>query len=329
MSHPFDPVTLRLFVAVCDERTIARAAAREALVASAVSKRIAAIEARLGTAVLVRGRRGVEPTPAGQALLRQAREVLGALDRLEAELDGFAAGVRGSVRVAASVSAIAEDLPDDVAAFLAAHPGVHVSIDERDSAAAVRDVRGGAADVGVAWDAVDASGLRALPYRTDRLHVILPPDHPLARRRRLRFADTLDFPSVGVATTGLVGERMRREAARLGRTLAHRMQVSSLDACLRIVAAGLGLAILPRETTAAHAGASRLAMRPLDEPWAERRFVLLTREVSTLPAAARQLVAHLAERAAAAAPSRPPAVSAPGSSRSRRAAPRPSPRPPR
>ncbi|MFM1988916.1 MAG: hypothetical protein RJA99_1873 [Pseudomonadota bacterium] len=310
MGPLFDPVTLRLFVAVCEERSIARAASREALVASAVSKRVAAVEARLGTPVLVRGRRGVEPTAAGEALLRQAREVLGALDRLEAELDGFAAGVRGSVRVAASVSAIAEDLPDDVAAFLAAHPGVTVSIDERDSSAAVRDVRGGAADVGVAWDAVDASGLRALPYHADHLHVIVQPGHPLARRRRLRFADTLDFPSVGAATTGLVGERMRREAALLGRRLVHRMQVSSLDACLRIVAAGLGLAILPRETAVAHAGAARLVMRPLDEPWAERRFVVITRDESALPAAARLLARHLADRARSAAP---PQLDGPGS----------------
>lgn len=134
-----------LFVAVCEERSLARAAVRESIVASALSKRMAAIEARLGTAVLVRSRRGLEPTPAGHALLRQAREVLGALDRLEAELDGFAAGVLGSVRIAASVSALAEDLPDDVAAFIDAHPALGVSIDERDSLAVVLDVRTGAA----------------------------------------------------------------------------------------------------------------------------------------------------------------------------------------
>ncbi len=75
MAHTFDPVTLRLFVAVCEERNIARATGREALVASAVSKRIAAVEASVGTALLLRGRRGIDPTAAGQALLRQAREV--------------------------------------------------------------------------------------------------------------------------------------------------------------------------------------------------------------------------------------------------------------
>lgn len=76
MSQPrvtdFDPVTLRLFVAVCEEGIIARAADRESVVASAVSKRIAAVEAQIGAPLLVRGRRGIEPAAAGQALLRQA-----------------------------------------------------------------------------------------------------------------------------------------------------------------------------------------------------------------------------------------------------------------
>jgi DNA-binding transcriptional LysR family regulator len=301
MSRLVDPVTLRLFVAVCEEGSIARAAAREALVASAVSKRIGAIEGRLGTPLLVRGRRGIEPTPAGHALLRQAREVLGAIGRLEAELEGFAGGVQGSVRVAASVSALAEDLPDDVAAFLAAHPALRVSLDERPSEEVVRDVRTGSAELGVAWDAVNARGLQATPYRRDHLQVIVPPSHPLAGRERVPFADTLDHPSVALAGAGLVGRIMQREAALLGHSLVHRMQVSSLDACLRIVAAGMGLAILPAESAAVQVAAQRLVMRPLDAHWAERRFVVLSREPTALPAAARRLLEHLGDRAQEAA----------------------------
>lgn len=298
MIRSFDPVTLKLFVAVCEEGNIARAAAREALVPSAVSKRIGAIEQDLGTPLLVRGRRGIEPTAAGQALLRRAREVLGAMQRMHAELSEFASGVQGSVRVVASVSALAEWLPEDVASFLERHESVRVGLDERASDEVVREVREGAADLGVVWDAVDSSGLRALPYRADHLGVVLQPAHPLARRRRVRFADTLDHPSVGVSPGGLVDRVMRRQAALLGRDLAQRMQVSSLDAGVRIVAAGLGLAILPFEAASAHVSASRLVMLPLAEPWSERRFVIVMREEQWLSAAARLLVGHLREQAA-------------------------------
>lgn len=292
-----DPVTLRLFVAACEERNIARAAAREALVPSAVSKRIAAVEAAIGSPLLVRGRRGIEPTPAGDVLLRQAREVLSALARTEAELTEFASGLQGSVRVLASVSALAEQLPDDIAAFLAQHEKVRVTLDERVSSEIVRSVREGAADLGVLWDASETEGLLAVPYRRDRLCVALHPAHPLARRRRLHFAQTLAHPAIGVAPGGMMDLLLRREAARLGTTLSYRIQIASFDSACRIVAAGLGLAILPREATAPFALSAGLAMVPLADAWAERRFVVVARGEGTLGASGRQLMEHLRRQA--------------------------------
>src|SRR5690242_20107941 len=99
MQRPLDPVSLQHFVAVCEEGSIARAAARESLVASALSKRIAALEEDVGVPLLVRRRRGIEATAAGQALLARAREVLAGLEQLRAEMGAFGQGVQGSVRV--------------------------------------------------------------------------------------------------------------------------------------------------------------------------------------------------------------------------------------
>jgi DNA-binding transcriptional LysR family regulator len=293
MSRPLDPVSLQLFVAVCEEGSVARAAARESLVASALSKRIGALEAELGTQLLVRRARGIEPTPAGEALLSRAREILGDLDRLRGELGGFGQGIQGSVRVLASPSVLAEQLPEDVAAFLARHPSVRVSLDERTSPDIVRSLGEGAADLGVMWDLADLSGLQALPYRADRLCVAMAPSHALARRASLRYADTLDQPSVCVAPGGLMDQLLRRQAALLGRLPSHRIQVSSMDAACRIIAAGLGLAILPREVAVPHAGAGRLALVPLREDWAVRRFVVVTRPPPLRSATARLLAEFL------------------------------------
>jgi DNA-binding transcriptional LysR family regulator len=297
MRRTLDPVTLRLFVAVCEERNIARAAAREAIVASAVSKRIAALEQSVGAALLVRGRRGIVPTAAGDALLRRSHELLGSMERLHAELSEFASGAHGSVRVVASLSVLAEQLPDDIAAFLARHQAVRVSLDERVSPEVVRSVREGAADVGVLWDASDLSGLRTLPYRFDHLCVVVHPSHRFARRKRLRFADTFDEVSVGLAPSGTMHAMLRRQAALLGRTLTHRIQVSGLDAACRIVGAGLGIAVLPREAALPHASASGVVMVPLAEPWGVRRFVICWRGDDTLSAAARLLLEHLRAQA--------------------------------
>jgi DNA-binding transcriptional LysR family regulator len=293
----FDPVTLRLFVAVCEEGSIAGAAAREAIVASAVSKRIAAIEAAVGAPLLVRGRRGIEPTAAGQALLRQAREVLAALDRLGAELSDFATGLQGSVHVVAAPSVLAERLPEDIGAFMAEHSGVRVSLAERVSPDVVRAVREGSADLGVLWDATETPGLVTRRWRSDRLCLVMRPEHPLARRRRLAFDEALEQVAVGVAPGGMMDTMLRRQAALRGRALAYRATVSGMDAAARIVAAGLGAAVLPREAVESQCAALGLVLVPLSDPWALRRFVIVSREDKGLTAAARSLAEHLQETA--------------------------------
>ncbi|MEN9629790.1 MAG: hypothetical protein RJA10_3018 [Pseudomonadota bacterium] len=299
MARDFDPVTLRLFVAVCEERNIARAAAREALVASAVSKRIAAVEADIGTPLLVRGRRGIAPTAAGEALLRQARQVLGVMARMHAELSEFASGVQGSVRVVASPSVLAERLGDDIGSFLRQHPAVRVSLDERVSQDIVRAVREGAADVGVLWDATDLAGLDSVPYRQDQLCLVTPSAHRWARRKRIGFAEALGDVAVSAAPGGMMDLLLRREAARLGRVPDWRIQVSGMDAAARIVAAGLGPAVLPREALQGHASMAQLALVPLTDAWAVRRFRICTRNDGSTTAASRLLVRHLRDQAAA------------------------------
>ncbi len=297
MNRVFDPITLRLFVAVCEEGNIARAAEREAIVASAISKRIAAIEGQIGVSLLVRNRRGIAPTAAGEALLRQARGVLGTMERMHAELSEFAGGLLGSVRVFASLSVLSEHLPDDIGAFLAERNRVRVTLEERVSSDIVRGVREGAADLGVCWEAGDLAGLSTVPYRADHLVVLMPASHPLARRRRLRFVETLAFDQVEIQPGSIVQETLRREAALAGQALRGRIQVSTFDAAGRSVAAGLGIAILPNEVIGAYASVHDLKPVPLDDAWAVRRFVICMRSGGTLGAAARSLVDFLHRRA--------------------------------
>jgi DNA-binding transcriptional LysR family regulator len=295
MSRPLDPVTLKHFVAVCEEGSIARAAAREALVASALSKRLAALEAEVGTALLLRRRRGIEVTPAGQALLARARELLAGLERARMELGAFSRGVQGSVRLLASPSVVAEKLPAQLAGFCARHPAIALSLDECMSPEIVRGVREGTADVGVLWARLDLTGLDVQPYRQDRICVAMSPSHALARRTQLRFEETLAEASICAAPGGQMDQLIRRQAALLGRVPMHRIQVQSIDAACRLAAAGLGIAILPQDAATAHAGAGRLALVPLAEAWAVRQLVVIARQGALRSPAAQQLVQALAE----------------------------------
>jgi DNA-binding transcriptional LysR family regulator len=290
-----DLTSLRLFVAVCDTRNIARAAEQQALVGSAISKRLAALEDAVGTALLVRRRRGVEPTPAGETLLEHAREILANHARIERDMAAYAAGVRGQVRILATASAIAESLADDVAAFLKqpAHRDIRVDIEERVSTGVVAGVREGHAAVGLCWDAADFGNLHTRPWRSDHLSVVMPRSHPLATQPTLHLAQTLDEEHVNLPPNSAVQLMLQRAAALAGRPLRCRVVVATFDAALRVVRAGLAISVLPAELARPYADAFDLQIVPLADPWARRRFAIATRADDTLSPAARLLVEHL------------------------------------
>lgn len=308
-----DLTTLRHLVAVCDLGNIARAAAQAHIAPSAISKRIAQLEADLGMSLLVRGRRGVEPTPACQALLEHARTMLFEQRRIAAEMAAFGQGLSGQVRLLATPSAIAELLLDDVAVFMRepAHRRIGVDIEEAFTRDVVRLLRDGSRAVGICWDTADLRGLQQRPYREDQLAIAVPAGHPLAARRQLRFEQTLEHEHVGLQPTSAVQQALQRAAARLGRSVRYRVVVSNFDAAFRVVAAGLAISVIPAQVASPHVADGRVVVVPLADAWARRRFVVCWRDWELLQAPAQQLVDHLVQRAAAdgplpAAPTEPP-----------------------
>jgi DNA-binding transcriptional LysR family regulator len=298
-----DLKTLRLFVAVCDHQNMARAAAQAHIEPSAISKRIAQLEADLGAPLLLRSRRGVQPTPAGAALLEHARGLLFTMERMASDVAAFGSGVKGHVRLLASASAIAESLLDDIASFMRepAHRNIKVDIEEPFSRDLVRQVREGSASVGVCWDSVDFEGLQRRPYREDHLALAVHPEHPLARRRTLRFEQTLDHEHVGLQPSTAVHAMLQRAAARAGRTVSYRVIVSNFDAAFRVVAANLGVSVVPMEVGVPYAAMLGIRVIPLGDSWARRSFAVCFRDAQALQPAAQRLVEHLVARAVAAA----------------------------
>jgi DNA-binding transcriptional LysR family regulator len=281
----FDPTSLRLFVAVCEERNIASAARREAIVPSAVSKRISQMEREAGVTLLERGRRGVTVTAAGEVLWRYARESLQLLDRMQAELGAFADGVQGHVRVFASKSAMAQVLPEDVSGFAKRFRDVRVSLEEREIWEVVRGVEEGRADIGVCWDAVDLRGLKTFPYHRDRLAVVVHADHPLATKDVVSFEDTIDYEHVDIVARSIMQATQRSAAAATGKQMRYRIQVSTVDAAYRIVAAQLAVAIVPQEEARTIQQTLGLRVIPLGNAWAQRQFVIAVRDKGlSLPA---------------------------------------------
>lgn len=305
-----DPLTLRLFIAVCEEGSIARAAEREFIAPSAVSKRLADLESLARVGLLSRSQRGVSATSAGEAMLRHARHIMRSHERMQAEMSEYAAGVSGHVRMLANVSSLIEFLPDALSAFLALHPKIRVDVEERVSGEIARGVEEGVADLGICRDTVSLGTLEVLPYRTDRLALVVPSSHPLAHLDKVEFARTLDYDHLALANNASINTLMERIASEAGAAIRYRSYVSTFDAALRFVQAGLAVAILPHEALArqigTQAGAAKgvstglsaaasagLAVIPLSDPWATRRFVICLRERAALSLSAAKLLEHL------------------------------------
>ncbi|MDM0072488.1 LysR family transcriptional regulator [Variovorax sp. J31P207] len=296
MKWRADLTTLRLFVAVCEESSITRAAEREAIAPSAISKRIAETESTIGLPLLLRGGRGVSPTPAGLVLLEHARRILDSTGQLESELNDFASGNFGSVRVFANISSIVEFVPRDLSLFLAENPRIRVDLQERVSSDVAQGLREGQAELGICLNATDLWGLQQFPYGSDELKLIVHPGHRLAARDSVSFDEIMEFELVGLQTGSRMTTFLAGLAARKGRDLRYRTYVSTYEAACHLIAEDLGVAVLSAEAVRIPQTALGLKAIQIDEPWAQRRMVLCVQESKALSDVALKLFDHLRAR---------------------------------
>jgi DNA-binding transcriptional LysR family regulator len=290
----FDILTLQLFVAIVEEQSIAKAAEREHIAASAVSRRISDLESILKVELLMRHPKGIDLTPAGVALLRHARLILGNLVRMEAELTEYESGLRGLVRLVANKSAILQSLPDDLASFLAQHPMVRIDLEEGISPGIIEAIADNAADIGIFGANIPAPDLQTFPYREDELVAVMPLRHPLASKASVRFADLIEYDFVCLEKGSSIETLCVRAAGGLGRQLKQRVRVSGFDALFRMVETGLGIGLVPWQIALGRARPGGVICIPLAEPWSRRRLSIAVRDLASLPVTARLLVEHLA-----------------------------------
>jgi len=288
-----DPVSLKLFVTIVEEGTIAGAAEREHIAASAVSKRISELEGNFGTPLLRRTNKGVAPTDAGITLLQLARGVLHDMNNLYVQISEYSSGVRGHVRLCANISAINQFLPAEIRSFMDLHPRIHVHLEGEISETIMKSVAEGDADVGIITMGTSRQDLEFLPYHSDQLIVITPKDHPLAQKRSVSFQETLEFDFVGLTVGSALNNQVLRAAQDLDRTPKLRIQVNSFDALCLMVEAGLGIGIVPKGAAKPYFKGLRIRPVVLDEPWAHRELKICVRSYDALHTAAKLLVDHL------------------------------------
>ncbi|WP_338538272.1 LysR family transcriptional regulator [Janibacter terrae] len=280
-----DIETLRLVVAVDDTGSLSAAARRRALSQPSASARVRAFEARWQLTLLERTPRGSTLTTDGRAVVAWARQVLHEVDTMRAGLASLTGSRRGEVLVAASLTVAEHVLPrwlGELRERMEVHPQLHVVNSDR----VVDMVRTRLADIGFIETTDRASGLDHRVVGTDRLVVVVHPDHPWARRRTPLRPEVLARAEWVLREEGS-GSRSTFERA-LGVTPTIALQAGSTAALLGAVRADLGPAVVSERAVATEVDAGHLVVvpttldlaRPLTAVW--RRGARMSAATSAL-----------------------------------------------
>lgn len=284
---------LDAFLALATERHFTRAAEQCHLSQPAFSALIRTLEEGLGLRLFDRSTRHV-------ALTDEGRNFMAAAERIRAEIDAALDAARdsaqlrrGRVSLALLPSLAAGWLPQVLAEFREAHPGIVLEIADVLSEPCIERVAGGSADFALAAIRADTPQLQAEPFCSDEFHLVCRDDHPLVRRRKLTAADLGDWPFIHLARTSSV--RQYLEAALHPQPLRTLMEVEQLATVMGMVRAGLGISVVPT-LTLFHFQQAGLHTRPLPLPGLSRQVYLVRRRDRSLSPAAQALLTLIRQR---------------------------------
>ncbi|WP_432251470.1 LysR family transcriptional regulator [Streptomyces sp. HNM1019] len=268
----YDLDDLRLFLHIVAEGSITAGAARMHLSLPSASARVRSLEHHAGVDLLIRGRRGVRPTPAGTALARHARDVLDRTARLESAVASYARPPTAPLTLLGGGSAMHRLVPRALVSFLRAHPDVDVEVSESRTPRTVRMLADGEADLGVVLDreARDC-GLTMEPLGDDSLVVIGQCGGILAGRTEVTYSEVAEHPLVGLDAGSSLRRVIEKNVGPHAPAVRYRTTVAHLSTLVSLAAAGVGLAVVPRRAIAPH---HPLDVCDLRDPWARRHHLL-------------------------------------------------------
>jgi DNA-binding transcriptional LysR family regulator len=214
---------------------------------SAVSQQIAALEREAGATLVQRSARGVRLTEAGEALVRHTDAIMARLAEAEAELEAIAGLRGGRLRMASFESAGATLMPPAIADFRQTHPGVELSLSLSEPEDCIPLLRSGELDLAVVFEsAVQRAddGIQRIHLIEDPMFLVLPRDHPLATRRRVRLADLAGEAWIGGQADCECNRLISRACATAGYQPRIAFETDDYTAMQGFVAAGVGVSLI-------------------------------------------------------------------------------------
>ena len=283
---------LKLIVAVSEEKSVTRAGEILHLTQSALSHQLREIEDKLGTPLFLRMNKKMILTPAGDRLLRTARQVLDEVKRAEDHISQIAANRLGTLRVSTECYTCYHWLPEVMKEFRRRFPGIEVKIEARATHRPIEALLEGTLDLAIVSTVGRERQLDIRPLFSDEMVVIMAPDHPLVSRPYLR---ARDFAAQNVILyvspdESTLFEKVLRPA---GVTPARISIVPLTEAIIEMVKAGLGISPLAKWAVAEQMAAGKVVARPLTRRGLHREWQAVTIKQETSPPYIDEFIALL------------------------------------
>jgi DNA-binding transcriptional LysR family regulator len=284
--------TLKIFCDLVGSKSFSQAAEANYVTQSAVSQQVRGLEEKFKRRLLerVRGRREVRLTEGGAAFYEESRQVLAAYAQLEERMRTLTGTVSGRLGVATVYSIGLHELPTVVRRFMALYPEAKIDLEYSRTTRIVRDVLAGTVELGVVAYPEKKRGLSVIPLGGDRLVLICPPGHALARRKKVRATDLRDQDFVlferDIPTRRATDRILRAHGVAVRRAA----EFDNIETIKRAVEVGFGLAIVPRPSVLDEQRHGQLSVVQLAEPEWTRTVGVIHRSDRTLSTAARKFV---------------------------------------
>ncbi len=282
--------SLKMFVDVVETGSFSRAAQLNHVTQSAVSQQIRALENRYEQRLLSRSARQVTPTPAGERLFRGCKEILARFSEVEGEIREQATEVSGTCNVSCIYSVGLHELHTIQKELLRTHPKVNVRLNYRRSDQVYDDVILGAADLGLVAYPQPRAGVDLVPFREDKMALVLPPGHPLAGKGKIAMTAVTALPFIAFDREAPSRKGIDKLFRDKGLELNPTMEMDNVETIKRAVELGLGVSILPLPTVQREVAGGTLVTKLFNEPGFTRPIGILVRKGKYLSRASQAVL---------------------------------------
>lgn len=289
--------TLKVFCDLVELQSFSLAAERNFITQSAVSQQIRTLETKFNKKLLerVRGRRDVKLTLTGEVFFKEAKLVLEAYDNLQESMRGVIGRIGGTVKIATVYSIGLHELPTKVREFMARYPAVKIDLEYSRTTRVVRDVLAGVVELGIVAFPEPKRGLTIVPMMSDRLVVICPPDHELAKRSRIKVGDLAGRKFVLFERDIPTRKATDRILKSHGIEIKKVAEFDNIETIKRAVEVGFGIAIVPQPSVEDEVRTKQLCAISLSEKEWVRPVGIVYKSDRQLSAAARKFVDLVSE----------------------------------